>query len=144
MSRTREVGDDGFTLVELLVVVAIIGVLVGIAIPLYLNYRKNATDKAAQSDLRNAVVVLEHCHSNNNGYPSDLGARTGDSYTSLAGCSGERINLSSKTTLSYHALADDHASACTSAPCETYALTATDTDGGKTYSYQSWTAGSIT
>jgi len=144
MNRARARRDRGFTLIELLVVVVIIGVLIAIAIPLYLNYRKNATDKAAQSDLRNAVVVLEHCHSNNNGYPSDLGARTGDSYTSLTGCAGERINLSNETTLSYNAFADDHASACTSAPCETYALTATDTDGGKAFSYQSWTAGSIT
>ncbi|WP_269445208.1 prepilin-type N-terminal cleavage/methylation domain-containing protein [Jatrophihabitans cynanchi] len=144
MSKDRVAHDRGFTLIELLVVVVIIGVLIAIAIPLYLNYRKNATDKAAQSDLRNAVVTLEHCRSNNNGYPSDLGPRAGDAYASLTGCSDARINLSGKTTLIYTAFAEDHLSTCSSAPCETYSLTATDTDGGKTFSYQSWTAGSIT
>ncbi len=66
----RADGDRGFTLIELLVVVVIIGVLVAIAIPLYLNYRKGAENKSAQSDVRGAVSAVEQFYTENgNAYP---------------------------------------------------------------------------
>ena len=61
-SKPSAAHDEGFTLIELLVVVVILGILIGIAIPVYLNYRKSANDKAAQSDVRNAVITLEVCN----------------------------------------------------------------------------------
>ncbi|MET0416110.1 MAG: prepilin-type N-terminal cleavage/methylation domain-containing protein [Actinoplanes sp.] len=66
--------DEGFTLIELLVVVVIIGVLVAIAVPVYLNYRKGAADKSAQSDLRGAVSAIEQFYTDNgNKYPANYG-----------------------------------------------------------------------
>lgn len=43
--------DRGFTLIELLVVMVIVGILVGIAIPLFLSQRAKAEDSAAKSDV---------------------------------------------------------------------------------------------
>src|ERR1044071_7764366 len=49
--------DEGFTLIELMVVVLIIAILLAIAIPTFLGARTKAQDRAAQSDLRNALTA---------------------------------------------------------------------------------------
>jgi type IV pilus assembly protein PilA len=55
--RSRLGNEEGFTLVELMVVVLIIAILVAIAIPTFLGARESAQDRAAQSDLRNALTA---------------------------------------------------------------------------------------
>jgi type IV pilus assembly protein PilA len=54
--RKRLAGSEGFTLIELMVVVMIIAVLIAIAIPSFLGFRKSAQDRSAQSEIRNVLL----------------------------------------------------------------------------------------
>ena len=50
-SDNKKFNQSGFTLIELLVVIVIIGILAGIAIPVFLNQRKKATVSGMRSDI---------------------------------------------------------------------------------------------
>lgn len=55
----KRANDKGFTLIELMIVVAIIGILAAIAIPQFASYRQKAFNSAAQSDLKTMKTSLE-------------------------------------------------------------------------------------
>jgi type IV pilus assembly protein PilA len=72
----RRPGDAGFTLIEMLVVIIIVGILAAIAIPLFMMQRDRAWRSMVVSDLRNGAVIVESYYADNGDYsasgPNDL------------------------------------------------------------------------
>lgn len=60
LSELRENREQGFTLVEMMVAVLIIGILTSVAVPALLNQRKASVDAQVQSDIKSAVLVVEN------------------------------------------------------------------------------------
>ncbi|MBL7260612.1 prepilin-type N-terminal cleavage/methylation domain-containing protein [Paractinoplanes lichenicola] len=149
INRLRNKKDDeGFTLIELLVVVVIIGVLVAIAVPVYLNYRKGAADKSAQSDVRGAVSTIEQFYTDNsNSYPNPTTAITGvaasfslynGSTTASSTSPAGWVTLSDKTKMTYIAGQTNSGSVSTYKVCAV-----NDNGSNKLYVYDSAVGGSV-
>ena len=66
--KARRDSEEGFTLIELMVVVLIIAILIAIAIPTFLGARERAQDRAAQSSLRNALTAAKTAYTDNSDY----------------------------------------------------------------------------
>lgn len=65
----RKIKTSGFTIVELLIVIVIIGVLAAITIVSYISISQRAVASALQSDLKNAVTKLKLYQVDNSAYP---------------------------------------------------------------------------
>jgi len=70
--KSRRDREEGFTLIELMVVVLIIAILIAIAIPTFLGARQRAQDRAAQSDLRNGLTAEKTFYTDNEEYSADV------------------------------------------------------------------------
>ncbi|WP_114591110.1 type IV pilin protein [Euzebya pacifica] len=70
MSSDHSTADDAYTLIELLVVVVIMGVLVAIAVPIFLGQRRGAFEAQAQADLRTAANQMELSYREHGAYPT--------------------------------------------------------------------------
>jgi prepilin-type N-terminal cleavage/methylation domain-containing protein len=74
MRVNRRMNDDrGFTLIELMVVVIIVGVLAAIAIPLYTGYIKNARTSEGTARLAAVMTAAKAYHQANDAWPADFG-----------------------------------------------------------------------
>ena len=113
-TKFKKRDERGFTLIELMIVIAIIGILAAIAIPQFSAYRTRSYNAGANADLRNAATAKEAYYVDAYKYTTDVGDLEGASY-----------GLYTTNKVSVRVLSADSTA---------YIMTAKHEDGNKTYS----------
>jgi type IV pilus assembly protein PilA len=93
-------GQAGFSLIELLVVILIIGILAAIALPAFLGQRSKGQDSSAKSAARNLVTSIESYYATNKTY---VGAASDNdvSKSGVLGTGSGEASISTATTSAY-------------------------------------------
>lgn len=78
--------EEGFTLVELMVVIIILGALVAIAVPMYTRSQDDAVEKACQANLRILDGAIAQYRAVNGQYPTELAKLVPDFIKAVPKC----------------------------------------------------------
>lgn len=117
---------SGFTLVELIIIIAVIGILTTIGLVSYNGYRQRAAKTAADSTVQQVKLKLGEYFTDNNRYPVNTAAV--DTYLRQvkATTTADDFKKMTDAGATYAPLADDNSSCqsgATPPPCAKYTIT---------------------
>ena len=99
--RERAQAEQGFTLIERLVVILIIGILAAIAIPSFLNQRSKGNDAEAKSTAVTAAEAMETCATDNNGQYTNCDEAALTAIEPTLNDAGSRLTVSGQSASGY-------------------------------------------
>jgi type IV pilus assembly protein PilE len=116
--------SHGFTLIEMLVVVAMLGILASIAYPSYSQYSRRADRAEARAQIMRAASQLERVFTERSSYPASA------NFGALFGASGDSIRSSlDQPTVGKYQIVYTATQSTGSGPYDQWTLTATKTQG---------------
>jgi prepilin-type N-terminal cleavage/methylation domain-containing protein len=137
MSSKIKKSSKGFTIVELLIVIVVIGILAALVLNSFRGVQERARDTERRTDINAQATQLEVYYTDNGGYPQFTGQVDTDSWIT-ANMKGADLNswrapgfntntmvnsaTPTKDQYGYTPLQADGSTACTTAPCAKYKL----------------------
>lgn len=115
----RKINQKGFTIIELLVVIVIIGILIALTLPNLFSAQARGRDSDRKNELKNLQTKLETFYNDNDAYPADQTALS--STDAAVGIEATSDELTGPRSDGYvYTCTDD-----TSGTCQKYTLSAT-------------------
>lgn len=125
--------ESGFTLIEILVAILIIGILTAIAVPVFLNQRQKAAEAAMVEDMHSVKLGMENCIISNTASYPDLWVNWGQ--TTIPGCFTNFKTSSDTRTHSFDLGA--YYPTTGFKPGQAYCIEAANNNAGKTFYFRS-------
>ncbi|MBP7018422.1 prepilin-type N-terminal cleavage/methylation domain-containing protein [Candidatus Saccharibacteria bacterium] len=126
--------SEGFTIIELLIVIVVIGILAGLVLNSFGNIQERARDTERQNDINSIHTALELFYTDNSGYPNVAAAADLDGFPKMELNPEATVAPNASETYTYTPTCPGASVVGTGADCTTYVLNATLEADGSTFS----------